>query len=185
MISSTFLEESPLYENLHGWSQKQISTYATQQNWKCYFCKKIIATQKYNYHFSGTVCSVIRVELDPVERPLIKLIFQHLKKRYSSSRKDYWMSSQEQSWLELQSIVAYCKEGRLKHWLFKKFDGEYQWIANNSFYASKLGQTIVRYNNLHLVDLLELDYPTLNHQILTQIKSKRNILQVVTFYIFL
>jgi hypothetical protein len=142
-MNSKFFTTSPLYEEMHSWFQNQLSHHIGNEKWECKFCERIIATQNLNYHFSGSVCSKIRTEIDPDDRPLIKLIFQDLKKIYSSSKKDYWMSQQEQSWLTFRYVIGYCCEGRNKYWLFKKMDNGYEWVSNSTLYISKLGQTLI------------------------------------------
>jgi hypothetical protein len=171
MVSPNYIKDSPLYEKLHVWYREEISN-KFQREFKCLFCQRIIATQNMSHHLSRSVCPSIRVDIDPKDRPLIRLIFQDLKKRYSSSKKDYWMDLEEQSWLKFRYIVGYCHEGRLKHWMFKKFDGGLQWISNVALNTSKLGQSIIRYANRHIDQLLELDKPVLNEKVLSLIDGK-------------
>jgi hypothetical protein len=82
------------------------------------------------------------------------------------------LDSEEKSWLTFQYIVGYCHEGRLKHWLFVKFDGELQWVRNSSLSSSKLGRSIARYCTRHVNDLLELKKPIINENVIKSVDGK-------------
>jgi hypothetical protein len=116
MVILSTLKNSPLYDQLHSWYREELAN-RHDGKMSCIYCKRIIATQLMSFHLSRSICPSMRVDIDPEERPMVRLIFQELQKRYSAKKKEYWMDSEEQSWLKFQYIVGYCHEGRLKHWL--------------------------------------------------------------------